>query len=348
MPGGPAVIRAILERMAARRTTSRASAAAFPAIAFVSVLAGCSAEPVGDAETTSSAMAASHDELRAMRPYWEQIAPLCEGYPSKENCEDGDMTLFSGLLCASGDSRGCAAVRAAQAADGRFWRSPRRVDGNLGNPKSFSRDMSMGVLLYLATTRDTSAAQRWIKWIDDNRACAVEKPFGLGCLVRGPHRVCRDDENMTCTITPGLWALMGRVWTHLGLPPHDEMRRWDGFDGDAASLETTFTEPGYELHLKGVAIFLKEILGVSASWRAENAASLVARQPQNPFFRYLAEGASPTVIERMVTVCPRPETHANAPRFQWSWERADEGEAWRKSMGWDCIFLHNLVERAQR
>ena len=117
------------------------------------------------------------------------------------------------------------------------------------------------MLLYLATTLDRDAARRWLDSIDRNRPCTLEKPWG-GCLVRGPHRVCRDDVNATCTLTPGLWALMGRVWDRLGLPRHDEMRRWSATNPGLAALEASFTEPGYELHLKGVAIYLKEKLEV--------------------------------------------------------------------------------------
>ena len=29
--------------------------------------------------------------------------------------------------------------------------------------------------------------------------------------------------------------------------------------------------------------------------------------------------------------------------FLWAWERGDESEAWRESMGWDCVFLANLL-----
>jgi hypothetical protein len=126
------------------------------------------------------------------------------------------------------------------------------------------------------------------------------------------------------------------------------MKRWDGMDGDAATLEATFTEPGYQLHLKGVTVFLKAVLDVDRTRRLENARLLVDKQPLNPFFRYLAEGPSPAVLDRLAAVCPRPETHAGARRFQWSWERADASEAWRESMGWECIFLHDLVRRAPR
>lgn len=302
--------------------------------------AGCTAYSVDG----SHAALTGDDEaaLEAMAAGVRSWAPTCQGYPSKEHCDDGDMTLFGGLLCASGEPLGCASVRASQGANGRFWRSPRRVDGNLGGRKSFSRDMSMGVLLYLATTKDREAATRWLNWIDSNRPCTLKKPWGGGCLVRGPHRVCRDDENATCTITPGLWALMGKVWDHLGLRRHSEMRRWAATDTDMASLEATFTEPGYELHLKGVAIYLKELLGVQRTWRVDTASDISERQPNNPFFHYLAERDPAFVTALVLDQCPAPGTRPER-LFQWSWERADASEAYLESMGWECLFMRNLL-----
>jgi hypothetical protein len=304
------------------------------------LLASCA--DADEPEVADVTAAVASDTLASRRADWLTWAPRCGAYPSKDGCEDGDTTLFNGLLCASGEPLGCAAVRAAQGADGRFWRSPRRVDGNLGEPKSFSRDMSMGVLLYLATTGDRDAATRWLAWIDANRPCTLVKPWGGGCWVRGPHRVCRDDESATCTITPTLWALMGRVWDRLGLPRHAEMQRWSATDTDLAAIEATFTEPGYQLHLKAVAIFLKQVLDVQRTWRLETARALSERQPENPFFRYLWEGASPEVIEAVLARCPAAGV-VPAERRQWSWERADAAEAWRASMGWECVFLANLL-----
>src|SRR5690348_11546418 len=106
--------------------------------ALLWALAGCSAEVSVDGSTASLLQAG---ELTERRAAWHAGAPRCGEFPSKEACEDGDTTLFNGLLCASGEPLGCRAVQRAQGADGRFWRSPRRVDGNLGQPKSFSRDM---------------------------------------------------------------------------------------------------------------------------------------------------------------------------------------------------------------
>ena len=73
--------------------------------------------------TASAASAVT--PLAATRAYWEQQAPTCDGYPSKDHCDDGDMVLFGSLLCASGETPGCDLVRASQDASGRWWRSPR-------------------------------------------------------------------------------------------------------------------------------------------------------------------------------------------------------------------------------
>jgi hypothetical protein len=269
------------------------------------------------------------------------MAPTCAGSPSKDDCDDGDTTLFNGLLCGSGDARGCDAVRAAQGADGRFWRSPRRRDGNLGQPNSFSRDMTLGVLVYLAQTRDAGAAQRWLAWIDQNRACTLRNPFGTKCLIPGMYRVCTDDDNGRCTIDPGLWALMGRVWSALGLPLHSEMNRWAGWDNDLEKFLTDFTDPGYQLHLKAVAVFVRERLGISAGWRHDQASTFVDKQPLNPFFRYLRDGATDEVTDDVLALCP--QAGSTAPRTQWAWERSDDGQAWLQSMDWDCIFMANLL-----
>ncbi len=304
-----------------------------------------SATGSGSEETLAQSRQAlsREDALQSARAFWEEFAPLCEWYPSKEHCEDGDMTLFNGLLCVSGLELGCQAVRASQGADGRFWRSPRRVDGNLGQNKSFSRDMTMGVLLYLAKTRDTGAAQRWLGWIDGNRPCVMKKPWGGGCLVRGLYRVCRDDENSSCTITPALWALMGRVWSHLGLGRHDEMKRWEGSDGDISAIEAEINDPGYQLHLGGVEVLLKQFMGVSSGPRQEVARTLAERQPNNPFFVTLRDGATDWVVQKTLELCPRRENGTAFRKFQWSWERSDSSEAWRESMGWECIFMANLL-----
>ena len=94
---------------------------------------------------TRNATAADRAELDRRMNYWSQRLPFCKWpnippYPSKYDanvlynnldplkgqCNDGDGVIFNGVVCISGDDRGCDAVRRSQAADGEFWRSPRK------------------------------------------------------------------------------------------------------------------------------------------------------------------------------------------------------------------------------
>lgn len=268
------------------------------------------------------------DEKRAAYEYY---APYCGGYPSKESCIDGDMALFSGLLCMSGDQRGCIGVRDSQGPDGRWWRSPRRIGNNLGKPNSFSRDMSLGVLAYLLHTKDKGAADRWMNWIERNRPCWV-RIWGQ-CKVRGPHRLCKNDKDLRCSITPELWALFYDVWKHNGWSPTSTMRTYQ----NVPDMKITKDLKGYELHLKGVKEFLRKRMGKAKSSRINE---LVSQEPWNPFFRYLKEGPSASVQAAVEKVCPLTFP---AQRSQWAWERRGFEEPWKKSMGWDCIFMSNLL-----
>jgi hypothetical protein len=297
----------------------------------------------------SQALAVSAESAVALsqaRDDWERWAPRCDGFPSKQDCDDGDMTLFNGLLCASGDPRGCDAVHRAQGSDGRFWRSPSRVGHNRGQGNSFSRDMSLGVLLYLATTRDRGAAERWMRWIDRNRPCVAKKPgwAGGGCWLRGLHRMCRDDTDNRCTLTPSVWALMYRVWRHIGLSPSTYMRNAHNDLVNAfPQIQARTNEPGYQLHLDGVSALLNQIVGYGGNGNVRAvAAQLLRRQPDNPFFHYLVHGPSDHGVRQTLRLCPSTGTHR---KVQWAWERATADAAWRESMGWDCIFMVNMLEQ---
>jgi hypothetical protein len=263
---------------------------------------------------------------------WRSWAPLCEGHPSKAACDDGDATLFSGLLCLAGEEQGCAAVKAAQDPAGKFWRSPRRVDEDSSN--SFSRDMALGVLSYLLATKDTAAAQAWIRWVDQNSVCQLN--VGGVCQLR-TYRYCRDDSDGRCLITPGMWSVMRRVWEHLELPLHKEMKTTGE---QTLILEAEQAPLGYALHLKAVVFFLYQKMGRSLAFEWDLINTIHERQPDNLFFQYLHEGSSPRLQEALKNLCPR-EAPENSK--QWTWERDTAEHAENDSMGWDCIFLGRLL-----
>lgn len=119
------------------------------------------------------------DLLKERLAFWEANAPHCKAgdfdSPTKattdpnQPCDDGDMTMFNGLLCYAGDERGRQAIIDAQDPDtGQWFRSPRiRLLGHndMGNA-SFSPDMALGVQLYLVKKGDTERAMKWATWLN--------------------------------------------------------------------------------------------------------------------------------------------------------------------------------------
>ena len=259
---------------------------------------------------------------------WKDNAPRCDGYVSKEDCDDGDTTLFAGLLCLAGVPDGCITVMDSQDYSGRWWRSPRRSPGNLGRHNSFSRDMSLGVLAYLIATKDQQAAINWMNWIEGNRPCLM-KFFGQ-CKFRGLHRLCKDDNDHRCTITPNVFQLMYYTWKHIGLSPTKTM---------AMYKDTPLLFPGskgYEIHLYGVSEFLRQKMNKG---KPESVKILIEKQPNNPFYMYLNTGKTQEVVDRYKNLCPETFDHAQS---QWSWERVEDERAWENSMLWDCVFMDAL------
>ena len=108
-------------------------------------------------------------------------------------CNDDDSVGFNGILCASGDSEGCDAVRRSQdPLNGRWWRSPKRLREPVaegGLETTFSNDHALGVWAYIAQTKDKHAFREWISWIDGIQPCGTS----FQCIPLHP-RYCADDR----------------------------------------------------------------------------------------------------------------------------------------------------------
>lgn len=288
--------------------------------------------------------------------WWREHAPTCMApdgfvFPSKRNaegCDDGDMTLFAGLLCAAGDSDGCETVKRSQDASGRWFRSPRRAQtANLGNPNSFSPDMALGAQLYGVSKGDADSIGRWLKWMDRVRPCWIGS--GDDCF-RGPLlRFCTDDTEKGCTVRPGDAATLNATVRSMGvaLPTEDMDRMFDQAGKnlmDQLWVSAQVNKPGYSQHLVAVQIFLLRKAGLSDARLDTAAVTLSEKQPGNPFFAYLREGRTERVRELALAACPSPEKGLPTEMDQWSWEREDAEQAWRSSMLWDCLFIAKLLE----
>jgi len=175
--------------------------------------------------------------------------PFPSGAPESGSafCADGDMNLFAGLLCAAGEQEGCETVQRSQNVGsgvstnlGRWNRSPRRLgndndadeDGRRDEDEGagqdldgdgrieeiewnrFSYDMAIGTMLYLVSTGDKTAAQRWWDWISAFTPCAQTNPFDeKHCILRGDPRLCAPpagtpffqlDKKVACSLRPVL------------------------------------------------------------------------------------------------------------------------------------------------
>lgn len=234
-------------------------------------------------------------------------APLCEHngmyFASKKDCEDGDSSLWLGLLCISGHFASCDASKQTQDSLGKVWRSPRRVGKDTVN--SSSRDMVLGFLAGLVVTKDWVATRKLVDYIENNN-----------------DKLCEDATDNRCNMTDNMWDLIDLVEGGAVVPSSYQAR---------LQAQASFGPTGYELHLVAVQLLIIKKLGHTSEWLVNIANTLHHRQPKNQFFAALAGvRIDPLVCEQ------------NDHMDQWSLERADDNGAWKASMGWECVFLEGL------
>lgn len=288
---------------------------------------------------------ASRQELNARMASWNQQAFACTvpstggTFPTKQSgevsqpCDDGDMTLFNGLLCASGDLRGCAGVADAQdLSTGQWFRSPRiRALGSSREATSFSPDMALGTQLYLVAARDSGRGEKWLAWLESIVPCAVE--FGGTCILRGhvPRFCTNDGPERGCTMRPGdaaqLASTVDFLQSEAGLGKLRDGRlrgylgTFGGASGRLIEINARWNRPGYSQHLVGVEIFLMRLKGLGSPSLDQAALELQSKNPGNAFYSYLAEGPSQRVLDELLARCPPSGVLTQEPRRQWQWER---------------------------
>ena len=326
------------------------------------------------------ARASNLSDVQTLVPLWLANAPKCQGFPSSDSCHDGDMTLFNGLLCASGDQLGCQGVKAAQDDSGRWHRSPRLAADPSSKPtNSFSWDMALGVQLYAVTTGDTAALGRWLSWVEVNRPCIVESPKVGGqtyCLVRGWPRWCTDDTEKGCTAKPQNLATLIRTVDTLGIPLpapaedplpggiagavikklQDESREANatlslkrllesarGQQPTILLLDAAVNREGYPRNLAGTEILLARRLGLSSREVALAALILGEKEPANAFFQYLVDGPTERVAGLLLKVAPKTAAQIPAKKDDWTWQRAQSEETWKEANLWDFVFMARLL-----
>jgi hypothetical protein len=96
------------------------------------------------------------------------------------------------------------------------------------------------------------------------------------------------------------------------------------------------TPLGYQCHLISVKALICKLLGEDAT---AVPAALYRRDPGNPWFVFLA-GRHELAAQKVLELDVQP-----GQGHQWSWERDSAEKAWHNSMGWDIVFLCNLLLR---
>lgn len=271
------------------------------------------------------------DEMIALREQIRTWAHTCDGIACGIDGEGreqaGDSMLWAGLLCASGEESQCAAVKRSQKTSGELCRYP-ACDRT---KNSFSRDMLVGYLASLTKTRDFINANRFVKYVTENN-----------------YKMCTDATDNRCDLTRpqhnAIWATMGKVWRKMGITPTKDMKEADSVgDETIIQLESIFATEGYPRHLVAAELWVRQLSNNWSTQLQSAADQTLAFQPKNPFFIYVAKGATKQAAQEVLEKCPaeKPEPDSN----DWAWQRDESEQAWKQAKGWDCIFIINLLAR---
>jgi hypothetical protein len=275
-------------------------------------------------------------ELREKRDTIRTWAPFCEdGTQSHGLCPFGDMTIFSGISCLSGETERCNDVKNAQGPDGRWWRSPQLV-GNDNEINTFSRDQAKGALSYLIATKDVGAALRWQAYLESHNK-----------------RMCPKSKDNRCVITLGTSQLFGAVWEYLGLTPAKWMNRGKWLTHIYDPIEALIQSSDFPMHLTALNAWMRVEIerrgGPATEKVARKSVKIIARrEPGNPFYKLLRDGPTAEVANIILSKCP--DTRPLPIHLDWAWQRSqkqknNEQPVWLHASGHDCIFIINVFER---
>ena len=108
-----------------------------------------------------------------------------------------------------------------------------------------------------------------------------------------------------------------------------------GFLFAALEIASAIATPlGYQCHLLSVKALICNLIFSQSS----GIPGILARRDSgNPWFLYLA-GDKEKAALTLLSLNVQPGNGR-----QWSWERDSAEKAWKDSMGWDVIFLCNLL-----
>lgn len=258
------------------------------------------------------------------------------------NWDDGDMALFGGLICISGEELGCVILKNAQDSNGQFWRSPDVIGEKIEDSEraTFSGDQFKGVIAYFLTKNNKEEFEKFLKFILSKR---------VDYVVDHGYKSCDNtqDKEDTCLLGGQEWFwlnFLAKKYNLIDLIPEDhrnpEVRF--GYSRNVDKLLASLAPIGYRAHLVAVEQLLAKKAGIGNETNAEIAAVLAGRQQKNPFYLYLHLTNDILIQNELKEKCstePREQNYTG-----WTWQYAELTENWKKkSMVWDCVFMHNLI-----
>ena len=258
---------------------------------------------------------------------FEGLVYPCEDRPQgKEDQKDDHVVIFAGLLCASGEPGMHEVVRASVGDDGSFWRSPRQLGEGRppGRQDRYSRDNLVSLLLCAAYEKDQDLLWRTYRYLRENN-----------------NKLCPDDSDGRCRMTPVTWRGYEIAFKHAGMKVPPTLKKLAG-GSDLLAAQTRVTRKGYQTHLNSIQIHLHNLVGKDTSALRDAKRFLVKRENLNPYFEWLLNGPTEKVYRLLREQCP---TERPPYADEWTWGQDQDKQKWKESIGWDCLFLINLIKK---
>ena len=241
-------------------------------------------------------------------------SPWCDGYPSAENCNDGDnMAGILGFGCAVGFKPSCDAV-SRSVIDGQLHRSPNRHDTD----NTASRDQLLGFF--------AAQLSKELRYLEVKR------------FIKEHGKICLDDTDNRCELTPVTWAIVGAVHKHLGYT-RDLTMTFNGLLLGKTLLAQSVGVPlGYQLNLVVNAAWIAHKTHFEDDLTYAAAYNAYLRQQANPWFCIVVKGADDECAALALQTWPAEPDR----KLDWSIQRDTAEAAYRHSEGWEYLFLSGL------
>lgn len=176
----------------------------------------------------------------------------------------------------------------------------------------------------------------------------VKKEEGPGILTTFLPHVCEGDESR-CIVTPAVYSLMSRVWSHLGLTRSPNMILFNDFETEQQIVDNIGTsKKGSDRHLLAIKGMIRQAIGQPSAKIFGRFNSL---EGHNPFYQYLFNKYNnrvtpwSTIAANVLAHCPDDLMGKDPSQSQaWLWLKADPFAEKDDASLWDCIFMANLLQ----